>query len=177
MTNCTSREIILVPGCLLCPVYQVGYDESKLNWRNEILDFLCTLGVSVIQMPCPEVMFENYDMGLSRKPHGIRYYEQLPGFKDHCKALAHGVAMQITALQKNGYVIKAILGVENSPTCAVDKMFTYGIGTEKRSGLFMGELKRCLVENDIPIPFVGITRHKKSQDKEIAHILELIDVL
>lgn len=176
MMNCTSRKVILVPGCLVCPIYQVGYDESKQNWRREILDFLCMSGVSLVQMPCPEVIFENLDVGLSRKPHGIRYYENLPGFKDHCKVLARGVAMQIEALQKNGYVIKAILGIENSPTCAVNKIFTYGIGTEKRSGLFIAELKNYLLEIGIAIPIIGITRHKKDQKKEVAQILELIDV-
>lgn len=176
MMNCTSRNVILVPGCLLCPIYQVGYDESKLSWRREILDFLCMSGVSLVQMPCPEVMFENFNVGLSRKPHGIRYYENLPGFKDYCKGLARGVAMQIEALQENGYVIKAILGIENSPTCAIDKIFTYGIGIEKRSGLFITELKNNLLEHGLTIPFVGIIRHKKDQKKEIAQILELIDV-
>ncbi len=177
MTNCTSRKVILVPGCLLCPIYQVGCDESKLNWRREILDFLCMSGVSLVQMPCPEVIFESLDVGLSRKPHGVRYYEKLPGFKDHCKVLAHGVVTQIKALQKNGYVVKAILGIENSPTCAVDKIFTYGIGTEKRPGLFVSELKNYLLESGLAIPIIGITRHKKDQKKEVAQILELIDVL
>ena len=161
----------------MCPIYQVGYDESKLNWRKEILDYLCMSGISIVQMPCPEVMFETFDVGLARKPHGVRYYEKLPGFKDHCKVLAHGVAKQIEALQRNGCVIEAILGIENSPTCAVNNIFTYGIGTEKRSGLFISELNNYLTESGFAIPIIGITRHKKNQKKEIAQIMELIDGL
>ncbi len=175
MMNCTSKQVVLVPGCLLCPIYQVGYDEKKLGWRSELLDFLHETGVSIIQMPCPEVQFENYDSGLSRKPHGIRYYENLSGFHQHCRKTAHEVAHQVVALKNHGYVIKAILGIENSPTCAVNRIFTYGIGTESRSGLFISELKNYLDEHEMMVAFIGITRHNKNQKKVIAQLKKIIE--
>ena len=102
----------------MCPVFQVKYDCAKLGWRDEILKALVDSGVGIVQMPCPEASFGGYDEGLSRKPHGVRYYEQLPGFSQHCKNLAAQTAEQIVALENHGVHVKAILGIENSPSCA-----------------------------------------------------------
>lgn len=175
MTNYASNKIVLVPGCLLCPVFQVKYDEEKIHWRNEILLSLSNVGVGIIQMPCPEVLFGGIEHGLLRKPHGIRYYEKNPGFKQHCTDLANETAQQIISLANRGFQTKAIIGIENSPTCAVNRIFTYGVGSELRQGLFIGELSRILEENSLEIPFVGITRHKKSQKKEIETLLNLVE--
>lgn len=175
MTNCVSNKIVLVPGCLLCPVYQVKYDEEKIHWRNEILLSLSNAGVGIIQMPCAEVLFGGIENGLSRKPHGIRYYENIPGFKQHCAELANETAQQIISLSNKGFHIKAILGIENSPTCAVNRIFTYGVGSERRQGLYIGELNRILKEKSMEIPFIGITRHKKNQNKEIDMLLKLLE--
>lgn len=136
---------------------------------------LVDAGVGIVQMPCPEALFKGYDEGLSRKPHGVRYYEKLPGFQQHCKALAEATLEQVLALEKHEIHVKAILGIENSPTCAVNRIFTYGIGTEHRAGLFIGELTRQLGLNGKDIPFIGITKHKVSQKKEINLLQKAIE--
>jgi predicted secreted protein len=151
----------------MCPVFQVKYDCAKLAWRDEILKTLVDSGVGIVQMPCPEASFGGYNEGLSRQPHGVRFYEQLPGFQQHCKNLAAETAAQIIALKNHGFHVEAILGIENSPTCALNRIFTFGVGTEHRSGLFMGALKELLDEKNLNIQLIGITRHKKSQKKEI----------
>lgn len=166
-----KNNVVFVPGCLMCPVFQVKYDSAKLGWRDEILKALVDSGMGIVQMPCPEASFGGYDEGLSRKPHGVRFYEQLPGFSQHCQTLAAQTAEQIVALENHGVHVKAILGIENSPTCAVNRIFTFGVGTEHRSGLFMGALKELLDDKKLNIPLIGITRHKKSQKKEIEFLL------
>ena len=175
IVNSQRNNVVFVPGCLMCPVFQVKYDCAKLAWRDEILKALVDSGVGIVQMPCPEASFGGYDEGLSRKPHGVRFYEQLPGFSQHCKNLAAQTAEQIVALENHGVHVKAILGIENSPTCAVNRIFTFGVGTEHRSGLFMGALKELLDDKKLNIPLIGITRHKKSQEKEIDFLLQKID--
>ena len=172
--NSQNKSVVLVPGCLLCPVFQVKYDSTKLAWREEIMKALVDAGVGIVQMPCPEALFRGYDEGLSRKPHGVRYYEKLPGFQHHCKALAEATLEQILALEKHEIRVKAILGIENSPTCAVNRIFTYGIGTEHRAGLFVEALMSLMPEKGLSVPIIGITKHKKSQEKEIRRLFTLL---
>ena len=37
-----KNNVVFVPGCLMCPVFQVKYDSAKLAWRDEILKALDT---------------------------------------------------------------------------------------------------------------------------------------
>lgn len=175
MTNYRSNDIILVPGCLLCPIFQVARNEKEYPWRSELLSFLTESGIAIIQMQCPEVSFMGYSNGLQRKAHGIRYYERLSGFKEHCDKIALNIVEQIQALQNEGYQIKAVIGIENSPTCAVNRIFTYGIGTEHRQGLLFEALSKRLDEQQITIPYVGINRRKKDQKDLIRYLRELIN--
>lgn len=168
------NNVVFVPGCLMCPVLHVKYDSSKLAWRDEILKALVDSGMGIVQMPCPEASFGGYAEGLSRRPLGVRYYELLPGFTQHCQTLASQTVEQIVALENHGVHVKAILGIENSPTCAANRIFTFGVGTEHRSGLFMGALKELLDDKKLNIPLIGITRHKKSQKKEIKLLLSTL---
>jgi hypothetical protein len=154
----------------------VKYDSTKLAWREEIMKALVDSGVGILPMPCPEALFGGYNEGMSRKPHGVRYYESLPGFPEHCEALAAETVEQIVALEQHGILVKAILGIENSPTCAVNRIFTFGIGTEHRTGLFIGELTRQLSLVGKDIRFIGITRHKASQKRELDLLLQSIDL-
>lgn len=175
MTNYRSNNIILVPGCLLCPIFQVAHNEKDYSWRSELMSFLTESGIAVIQMQCPESSFMGYSNGLQRKAHGIRYYERLSGFKKHCDIIALNIVEQIQAFQNEGYQIKAIIGIENSPTCAVNRIFTYGVGTEHRQGLFVEALSKRLDEQQISIPYVGINRRKKDQQDTISFLKKLID--
>lgn len=173
-TESSSKKVVLVPGCLMCPVFHVKFDSTKLSWRDEILKALLDAGVGIIQMPCPEVSFGGYSAGMTRRPHGVQYYENLPGFQQHCEMLAENMVEQIIALKKNSVQVCAILGIENSPTCAVTRIFSFGRGTALRSGLFMDALTVLLAKEGITIPLVGITRHKKSQKIETKLLNELI---
>lgn len=175
MTNCNSTDIIFAPACLLCPVFQVEQKEKGHSWRNELLSFLTESGVSIIQMQCPEASFLGYNTGLQRKAHGVRYYEKLSGFSEHCDMIALGIVEQIQALQGNGYQIKAIIGIENSPTCAVNRIFTYGVGTEFRQGVLFEVLNKRLTELQITIPYVGVNRRKKDQTNVTKYLQQLIE--
>lgn len=173
--NLQNKGVVFVPGCLLCPVFQVKYDSAKLGWREELMKALVNSGVNIVQMQCPEASFNGYSNGMARKPHGVRYYEKLSGFPEHCKVLAKEITGQILSLEEHGTQVKAILGIENSPTCAVNRIFTFGIGTECRAGVFIGELIKQLSYEKKDIPFIGITRHKASQQREIDALMRAIE--
>ena len=149
--------IVFVPSCLLCPLYMAKKGNQSELWRKTIINHLINEEYSIVQMPCPEVSFPNYRCGLVRIPHGIKHYEELEGFKEHCFKLANQVIFQIEAFYINGYKVSAILGIEHSPTCAASYMYT-NKGTQKRQGIFIQYIAQRLKEREYLIPIIGINR-------------------
>lgn len=134
--NSCHKKVVFVPGCLFAPELQACKKEKNWDWAYLWMEFLCKSGCNIIQMPCPESSFECSLCGLGRKPHGVGFYEKLPGFCEHCVVLSEKVVWEILEFKKNGYDILAILGIEHSPTCAANYMYTHQ-GMVKRSGIFM----------------------------------------
>lgn len=171
LMNLNHKNIIFVPGCLLCPSYQANFNEKNQCWNQEILAFLYTNQIELVQMPCPESSFDNKDCGIARKPHGLQFYETLPGFNEHCLSLCTNVVAEIYNFGMHGYRILAIIGIEHSPTCSVSYMYTH-LGTIHRSGIFIGNIMDALDNANINVPFIGINR--RFPQKAIAKIDELL---
>ncbi len=153
-----NKFVVFVPACLLCPILQAKFDENKTAWNTEIRSYLQQNEISVIQMPCSETSFQSPHSGMGRKPHGVSFYEKLPGYVEHSKKLAHEVAAQIQDLITHGYSV-AIMGVEHSPSCAVSYIYMGpGRGTVHRSGIFIQALRDELNARNISVPMIGINR-------------------
>lgn len=157
MTNSHNDRIVFVPGCLLCSVYMAKKNDSRELWRYNLLRYLNENDYSIVQLPCPESFYKASNCGINRKPHGIKYYESLPGFNEYCAELAAKVVNQIEDFVYNGYSISAILGIEHSPTCAASYMYT-NHGTQKKQGIFIKHLADTLEGQNISVPIVGINR-------------------
>lgn len=170
MMNSSPNKIIFVPSCLLCTLLMAKKPAHNAMWSHEIVSFLNDRNYSIIQMPCPEASFPNYLSGLSRQPHGIKYYEDLPGFKNHCIELGKQVVAQIDAFHDSGYLVTAILGIEHSPTCAASYMYTHQ-GTQKRQGVFIKYIADSIKERPYEIPIIGINR--QNPKKVIKALLDL----
>lgn len=155
--NSENNRIVFVPACLLCPLLMAKKGSHNELWRDEILSFLNKEGCSIIQMPCPEASFPNFSCGISRRPHGIKFYEELTGFKEHCYKLGNQVLIQIDAFYDNRYKVSAIIGIEDSPTCAVNYMYT-NQGRQKRKGVFIQYLSSEFQKRGYDIPIIGINR-------------------
>lgn len=164
MMNFCHEKIIFVPGCLLCPTLQAG--EQNRIWADKWTEFLFYSGFNIVQLPCPEASFDAPDCGLNRRPHGIGFYEALPGFCAHCHSLSRATALRVLNFWKCGYSVVAVLGIEHSPTCAVNYMYTHR-GMVKRPGIFMDALMKELNQNDVSIPVIGINRryYRKAMEK------------
>ena len=91
--------------------------------------------INIIQMPCAEAEFGNQ---LVREPKGIGKYNTKE-FNEHCENIALKVEKQIRQILSSNYEIIAILGIEQSPSCCVNYIYT-NHGMEKRKGLFMEKL-------------------------------------
>lgn len=151
------RVVVFVPGCLLCPSLQAGNGEKSQTWPKAFQSVWEKHFVELVQMPCPEATFPCGLAGLGRPPHGIRYYESLEGFQAHCICLAQKTAEQILSFQRAGCAVVAIVGIEHSPTCAVNYMYTRQ-GTVRRAGLYMNTLMDMLSVAGIDITYIGVNR-------------------
>lgn len=159
-----SREFVFVPFCLICQAFQAK-GIVRYGWRGvlkPVVEELILQDINLIQMPCPESQYKGYEKGLQRKPKGIEYYDTI-NFRRLCDELTSETIIMMKAILSNGYKIKAVLGIEYSPSCAVKYQYT-GKGTIHRPGIFIESLKNKLKEENIEIPFVGINRRgiKKS---------------
>ena len=157
MMNWSHRQIVFVPGCMLCPAYQAVHAEKNMLWQQQIITYLVSRHIGIIQMPCPEASFQSYEKGKTRGAHGVGYYEKLPGFCEHCAALGKNVVGQVMELTQAGYTVVAVIGIEHSPTCAASYMYT-NHGMEKRKGIYMSVIHEGFRQNELDIPVMGINR-------------------
>ncbi len=163
-----SKKFVFVPFCLMAQAYQ-AQGIVKYEWKSSIKPFMQLLldyDINIIQMPCAESSFGN---SLIRKPKGISKYDT-KDFNRHCEDLANKVSEEIIQLIENGYDVLAILGIEQSPSCCVNYIYTNN-GMEKRKGLYMEKLYDRIKHLEIPI--IGINRkYIKKSLKELQKVLD-----
>ena len=163
-----SKKFVFIPFCLIAQAYQ-AQGIVKYEWKSSIrpfVDLLLEYNINIIQMPCAESEFKN---SLIREPKGISKYDTRE-FNKHCEELANNVSKQIKDLVSSNYEVVAILGIEQSPSCCVNYIYT-NKGMEKRMGLFMQKLYENIKELNIPI--IGINRKYINKSlKELKKVLE-----
>jgi len=168
MMDNRSKYFVFVPFCLLAQAYQ-AQGIVKYEWKSSIKPFVNLLienDINIIQMPCAESTFNNR---LIREPMGITKYDT-KDFNIQCEILAQEVANQIKTLIDSNYKVLAILGIEQSPSCCVNYIYT-NHGNEKRKGLFMEKLYNKI--SDYNIPIIGINR--KYINKSLKHLEKIIN--
>ena len=162
-----SKYFVFVPFCLLAQAYQ-AQGIVKYEWKSSIKPFVELLinnNINIIQMPCAESSFND---NLIRNPAGLSKYNN-DEFNNHCEILAENTANQIKNVINSGYKVIAILGIEQSPSCCVNYIYT-NHGNEKRKGLFIDKLAKKVQKFNIPI--IGINR--KYINKSLSQLDELI---
>ena len=153
MIDKRSKYFVLVPFCLLAQAYQ-AQGLVKYEWTSSIKPFVKLLidnDINIIQMPCTESSYKN---SLIREPRGLKKYDTLE-FNKHCEEIANKVAQEIQQIINSNYKVIAILGIEQSPSCCVNYIYT-NHGNEKRKGIFMQKLADKIKDYNIPI--IGINR-------------------
>ena len=165
-----SKYFILVPFCLMAQAFQ-AQEIVKYEWKSSIKPFMQLLiekDINIIQMPCAEATFEN---NLIREAKGLSKHNT-EKFNAHCERISEEVSNQIKNIIKSGYSIIAVLGIEQSPSCCVNYIYT-NKGMEKRMGLFMEKLYTKIKKYDIPI--IGINR--KFINKSLKQLDDIINNL
>lgn len=162
-----SKKFVFVPFCLLAQSYQAE-GIVKYEWKSSIKPFVELLinnDINIIQMPCCEASFNN---SLIRKPQGITKYDN-EEFNKHSEIQANKVSLEIINLIKNNYQVLAVLGIEQSPSCCVNYIYT-NKGMQKRKGLFIEKVFENV--KDYNIPFIGINR--KYINKSLKELEDII---
>lgn len=163
-----SKKFVIVPACLLAQAYQ-AQGLVKYEWRSCIKPFLQLLvenDINIIQMPCAETEYS----GLIRKPAGDKFYSSRE-FVQLCDKLSSQVEKQVKDIVGAGFQVVAILGIENSPSCAVNYVYS-NRGMQKKQGEFICQLYKKL--EDTHIPFIGINRRFVNKSlKKLQGILEI----
>lgn len=163
-TDMRSRKIVFLSHCLL---NQNAKAEGLAGYRGmcePLILLLARAGVGIIQLSCPEAAC----YGLIR-PLGTDTIEQYDTaeYRSLCRRMAKEVVGEVQSYQKAGYQVAAILGVEGSPSCSVDRAPRL-VNRKRRlvrgSGLFLEALKRECDTNKLKVPFIGVPECPEAGD-------------
>ena len=135
-----SKELVIVSHCVLNQNTVVdGLARAKGGFK--IVERLLNEGVGIIQLPCPEFKF----LGLKRKGQSKAEYN-VKEYRELCRNLFIPVLEDIKEYIENGYEVKKIIGINQSPTCSIT-------GTR---GIFMEEIFRMLQMENIELKYEEI---------------------
>lgn len=164
-----GKELVIIAHCMLNCNSKVEGTATYTGAQKEIIKYLIAEGYGIIQLPCPEITL----YGIKRWGH-VKEQFDTPYFKKHCKNIFISIKEQMMDYIKNGYDIKAIIGINGSPSCGVDytcSSVKWGgeIGNEfniqektnqvervNGMGVFMEEISNQLQKQEINIKFIGI---------------------
>lgn len=177
-----KKEIIVIAHCLINVNAKV-HGIAQYEGASSVIADLISHGYGLIQLPC----IEQAMLGINR--WGIVNSQcNFPAFKRRCNELLEPVVDQIEDFINNGYQVKAIIGLDGSPTCGVNKRaygnwygevaYEFGldekvksVGLEDGMGSMMEVLKAMLDERGLDIRFCAIS---EADDMTTAEALGLI---
>lgn len=152
-----SGKIALIAHCILNQNSRAAGLAERPSMITEILKFLASNEIGIIQMPCPELAYA----GALRAPQIKSQYNNTT-FRRQCKRIAQEIADQIRQYEEHEIRLKLVIGVDGSPSCSVHN-----------SGIFMEKLRLALNKRGITAPFYDI--HYKSLNKDIMKLKKLIE--
>lgn len=152
-----SGKIALIAHCILNQNFRAAGLAERPSMITEILKFLASNEIGVIQMSCPELAYA----GALRAPQTESQNNDTT-FRRQCKRIAQEIADQIRQYEEHEIRLKLVIGVDGSPSCSVHN-----------SGIFMEKLRLALNKRGITAPFYDI--HYRSLNKDIMKLKKLIE--
>jgi predicted secreted protein len=163
MKDQRSGKIVVVAHCLL----NVHSLEDNLaiypGLEEEVIKLLIEKGVSLYQIPCPEIELS----GIFRKALPKESYEH-PKIRKIYRQLADRIADNLKWYVKKDYKIIAVIGAEASPSCGIElvgkwkekakskREFPRDIEFIPGMGVFTEELKSSLAKINVHPEWTGI---------------------
>ena len=131
-------------------------------------------------MPCPETICLGLDrrtdpqVGASVEEEDTRIAGIMkePESMGKMKNMVEDLAMQIREYQKYGFTVQGLVGINGSPTCAVETTWHSG-GPQPGPGVFVALIKERLAQEGIDPPMRGIrTAQPDAAMRAIREILQ-----
>jgi predicted secreted protein len=164
-----SKRCVFVAHCVLAQCIRAeGVARHSAASIKPVLQFCLDHDINIFQLPCPETQCAAG--GLGRAPHGKVWYEK-HGLREVARRLAAEQVQYMKALAAQDFNIRAIIGIDFSPACAVNYI-NRGPVIIKERGIFVEELARELKEAHLKIPFIGINEHAlKKLEGELGELI------
>ena len=144
-----AMKVIFVPHCILNQNARVAGAAERPAAVNEIVTGLMKRDIGIVQMPCPELVI----LGLDRNHLPIRRELEKPEGRSELSKLVKELIQQVKQYQRCGVRVLGVFGKNGSPTCGVEE--TWYQGVTPGEGVFIEELKRGLLENNIELRLAG----------------------
>jgi len=159
-----SMRVVLMCHCV---INQSAKLEGIAGWPgviNEVLDIVSGSGCGILQIPCPEMIYE----GIGRFDKSTEQYK-CAGFRKVCSQITEDVIDQAENYLEWGYDIPCLIAIDGSPSCGYNLSQTApewrGLVAEqswkkvryqKKSGVLIEQIQAELNNRSLDIPIVGI---------------------
>lgn len=179
-TDNRSKKIVLVSHCIL---NQNSISDATADFPGtyqELINLLIEADVSILQMPCPELLCLGLDRGdihgadrpVTVENTRIRNVLKKQPSNKKMKSLVDQVIFQIEEYLKHDFTILGIVGVNRSPSCGVETTSMNNKEVEGK-GVFMESLSRELSDRGINIDFIGVKTSES--DKGVNKLRKLLN--
>lgn len=149
----SMNKLVLVCHCLLDPLTR-AQGTSPLS-RN-ILTLLLNENISLIQLPCPELIF-----GFIRCPCNKEDYDT-PEYREYCRHLANDIINLIQKYRQANHTICGLISIGGSPSCGCQRTHIHGEHVNE-PGVFIEELQALVREHGMNL---NIADHELVSDGE-----------
>ncbi len=174
-----SKKVILVAHCVINQNAKLDRCAHYPGALMEVVSTLLGSGVGIIQMPCPELVCLGLDRGVeiganpSVEEEDTRIGARMrrSDAQRVCRKLADDIVYQIDEYKRNGFEILGLVGINGSPTCAVESTWSDG-GEKTGPGVFVQLLTERLEKRSITLPMKGIKAVEP--EKAVAAVRELL---
>ena len=146
-----SKKVIFISHCLLNQNARPLGGEKYSGVVKELVDLFSESGVGVVQLPCPQIEFNE---GLNRKSKPKTSYET-NGYRERCHKLSSNLIEQIEKYLRSNYNVVGILGVELSTTCGVHQIQN-GRKSVPGKGILIEELEKEMQKKNFQVPIIGV---------------------
>lgn len=121
-----SKKIVILSHCILNSNAKVDGLAKYEGVLGQLIVYLIEEGYGIIQLPCPEISI----YGVKRWGV-VKEQNNTPHYRKHCRKILEPILEPVIDYMTNGYEIKALIGVDGSPSCGVVQTCSSRIWGEK----------------------------------------------
>jgi predicted secreted protein len=165
-----SKKVILVAHCILNQNAKLDRCAHYPGAIEEVSEILVASGVGLLQMPCPELLCMGLDRGVAAgtnptiEAEDTRIAKRM-GEADALSTLLgiiDNLVFQIQEYRSNGFEIVGVLGINGSPTCAVETTW-YNDAERDGPGVFIKMLQKEIRSKGFAIDMRGIKAYEPAE--------------